>query len=132
MKWHFGICPGHCTTDGREYALSLRPIKGAGFWKTSLTKVDNYYAKISFRGMCTVQKSIWATFRYFDVFLYETFSFIFCLGLDFFKWKKGANHCHMNNSYSVFIIHTLQAVLDPVLEFLLSISTCSFQGIIAY
>ena len=31
----------------------------------------------------------------------------------------------MNNSYSLFIIHTLQAVLDLVLEFLLSISTCS-------
>ena len=31
----------------------------------------------------------------------------------------------MNNTYSVFIIHTLQAVLDPVLEFLLSISTLS-------
>ena len=67
-----------------------------------------------------MQKSIRATFRYFDVFLYETFSFIFCLGLDFFK--------HMNNSYSVFIIHTLQAVL----EILLSIGTCSFQGVIAY
>jgi len=79
---------GHCITDGRECALSLRPIKGAGFCTTSLTKVDNYSAKISFRGMCTVQKSIRATFGYFDVFLYETFSFIFCLGLDFFKWKK--------------------------------------------
>ena len=53
----FCICPGHCTTDGRVYALSLHPIKGAGFWKMSLTKVYNYYAKISFRGMCTVQKS---------------------------------------------------------------------------
>ena len=29
--WQFGICVGHCTTDRREYTLSLGPIKGAGF-----------------------------------------------------------------------------------------------------
>ena len=45
LIWHFGICLGQCRTDGREYALNLRPITGAGFWKTSLTKVDNYHAK---------------------------------------------------------------------------------------
>ena len=45
LIWHFGICLGQCRTDGREYALNLRPITGAGFWKMSLTKVDNYHAK---------------------------------------------------------------------------------------
>ena len=57
LIWHFGICPGQCTSDRREYELSLCPIKGAGFWKNSLTKVmeifNNYYAENSFRGMCT-------------------------------------------------------------------------------
>ena len=66
---HFGICAGHCTTDRREYTLSLGPIKGAGFRKKIAsyseylnfnTKVmeifDNYYARISIRGMCTVKK----------------------------------------------------------------------------
>ena len=42
---------------------------------------NNYYATISFRGMCTVQEMM--TFQYFDIFLYETFSLIFGLGLDF-------------------------------------------------
>ena len=40
--------------------------------KKNLTKVmeisNNYYATISFRGMCTVQ-NISTTFQYFDVFL---------------------------------------------------------------
>ena len=66
---HFGICVGHCTTDRREYTLSLGPIEGAGFRKKIAsyleylnfnTKVmeifDNYYARISIRGMCTVKK----------------------------------------------------------------------------
>ena len=41
----FWYLPCQCRADGREYALSLCPITGAGFWKTSLTKVDNYHAK---------------------------------------------------------------------------------------
>ena len=50
LLWHFGICLGQCRTDGREYAISLRPITGAGFWKKkSLSKVmeisNKYYAK---------------------------------------------------------------------------------------
>ena len=53
---------------------------------------NNYYAKNSFRGMCTVQKNIWMTFRYFYVFLYETVSFIFAMGLILVPlsvfWKK--------------------------------------------
>ena len=36
LLWHFGICLGQCRTDGREYAISLRPITGAGFWKKNL------------------------------------------------------------------------------------------------
>ena len=99
---HFGICPGHCTTDGREYALSLRPIKGAGFWKMSLTKVDNYYAKISFRGMCTVQHlgdiSVLLRFPIWDIF------FHFLSWVTFFQMKKGANHCHMNNSFQSLLV----------------------------
>ena len=61
----------------REYALSLRPIKGAGFWKKKpLTKVmeifNNYCVKICFRGMCSVHcaKNIRITFQYFDIFLH--------------------------------------------------------------
>ena len=42
---------------------------------------NNYYAKNSFRGICTVQKNILMTFWYFYVFLYEIFSLIFVLGL---------------------------------------------------
>ena len=38
LLWHFGICPGQCTTDGREYELSPCPIKEARFKKMSLTK----------------------------------------------------------------------------------------------
>ena len=79
--WHLGICPGQCTSDRREYELSLCPIKEAGFWKKNLTKVmeilNNYYAENSFRGMCTVQKiSVWH-------FSFLTISFIFVLGFDF-------------------------------------------------
>ena len=81
----FSICPGQCTSGRREYELSLCPIKEGGFWKKSLTKVmeifNNYYAEDSSRGMCTVQKNILMTFQYFYVFLYETFSSIFVLGL---------------------------------------------------
>ena len=43
------------------------------FEKKYLTKVmeisNNYYATISFRGMCTV-RNISTTFQYFDIFLY--------------------------------------------------------------
>ena len=38
LIWHFGKCPGQCTTDGREYELSPRPIKEAGFWKNVFNK----------------------------------------------------------------------------------------------
>ena len=77
----FGICPGQCTSDRRQYKLSLCPIKGAGFWKKSLTKVmeifNNYYAKNIFRGMCAVQKiSLWH-------FSFLTVTFIFVLGFGF-------------------------------------------------
>ena len=76
----FGIRPGQCTSDRREYKLSLCPIKEAGFWKNSLTKVteifNSYYAEKSFRGMCTVQKYHWH-------FSLLTISFIFVLGFAF-------------------------------------------------
>ena len=79
LIWHFGICPGQCTSDRRECELSLCPIKEGGFWKKSSIKVifNNYYAENSFRGMCTVQKiSVW----HFSFFM---FFFIFVLGFDF-------------------------------------------------
>ena len=48
-------------------------LQEQNFEKKYLTKVmeisNNYYATISFRGMCTV-RNISTTFQYFDVFLY--------------------------------------------------------------
>ena len=40
LIWHFGICPGQCTSDRRECELSLCPIKEAGFWKKIFNKND--------------------------------------------------------------------------------------------
>ena len=63
--WHFGICPGQCTTDRREYALIVWvQLKERDLKKSLLTKVmeifDNYYAKISFRG---IDISVFCCFR---------------------------------------------------------------------
>ena len=84
---HFGICQGQCTTDGREYALSLCPIKGAGFWKKIFNKSDGDFQQLlcqnQFQRDVYCARNIRMTFQYFDIFLYETFSFIFGLGFDF-------------------------------------------------
>ena len=74
LLWHFGICLGQCRTDGREYAISLRPITGAGFWKKKIfIKSDGDFQQI----LC---KKILMTFWYFYVFRYKTVSFISVLG----------------------------------------------------
>ena len=46
LLWHFGICLGQCRTDGREYALSLRPITGAGFWKKIFNRSDGDFQQL--------------------------------------------------------------------------------------
>jgi hypothetical protein len=102
LIWHFGIRPGQCTSDRREYKLSLCPIKGAGFWKNSLTKVmeifNNYYAENSFRGMCTVQKiSVWH-------FSFLTVSFIFVLEFDF-----GSDSCV--NKFGICLLALCKKIL---------------------
>ena len=58
---------------GESMCLVCIQLQEQNFEKKYLTKVmeisNNYYATISFRGMCTVQ-NISTTFQYFDVFLY--------------------------------------------------------------
>ena len=74
----------HCIDTAQlmgEYALSLRPIKGAGFWKKKWWRFPTITIPKSVSEGCA--KNLRMTFQYSDIFLYETFSFIFGLGFDF-------------------------------------------------
>ena len=86
MIWHFGISLGQWRTDGWEYALSLRPITGAGFWKNKTLwqtwwRFSTITMPKSVSEACALCKNIRMTFQYSNVFLCEIFSFILVLGL---------------------------------------------------
>ena len=74
LVWHFGICPGQCTSDRREFELSLCLIKEVGFRKNSLTKVmeilNNFYAKNSFSALCKKYQYKISVFWRFPSFLF--------------------------------------------------------------
>ena len=77
LLWHFGICPGQCTSDRREYELSLCLIKEVGFRKNSLTKVmeilNNFYAKNSFSALCKKYQYDISVFWLFPSFLVSSY-----------------------------------------------------------